>query len=68
MGISYFSSNMKATQHLVIPEFKNYITKPNNPTCVIIDSTRLLVEILGGLHPAPAEFQDSDYASKLLIE
>jgi hypothetical protein len=59
---------MQPLDELVIPEFKNYVVKPNHPACAIIDGTRLMVEILGGLESASSEFAGSYRSSKLIID
>jgi len=56
-------------ENLVLPDFSNFITQPKNSTCIKIDSTRLMVEILGGMDQGPHhEFNQSDRSSKMLIE
>lgn len=32
--------------YIEIPNFQDFIMKPKNPTCLIIESTRLIVEVL----------------------
>lgn len=54
--------------NLIIPEFKEYITTPNNPCCKVIDTTRLMVEILWWLQSASNEFNGSELSNKLLID
>lgn len=59
---------MRPFDYLHIPDFKEYISAPHNPTCPMIDSTRLMVEILGGLQPASGEFADSTFSRKMLLD
>ncbi|MBX9809930.1 hypothetical protein K2X92_06070 [Candidatus Gracilibacteria bacterium] len=59
---------MNIFEHLVIPDFKEYIQKPHSPTCPIIDCTRLMVEILGASRSAGTEFNQSTYSNKMLID
>ena len=54
--------------NLYIPTFQQFITVPFNATCQQIDSTRLLVEILGWLESAAGEFNESSYSSKILLD
>lgn len=53
---------------LETPDFKEFVSTPNNPTCPIIDSTRLMVEVLWGLQSAPGEFADSEFSNKMLLD
>lgn len=59
---------MRLLDSLEIPEFSEYIVPPNNDSCLVIDSTRLMIEILGWLNPASGEFSDSTYSRKLDID
>jgi hypothetical protein len=59
---------MQALDHIHIPNFKEFIVVPHNKTCPVIDSTRLMVEILWWLHPASGEFWDSTFSSKMLLD
>lgn len=59
---------MNIFDKLVIPDFKEYLQKPHSATCPIIDSTRLMVEILGASGSAGAEFNNSTYSNKMLID
>ncbi len=59
---------MKALNSLFIPEFKEFVTTPYNDTCPIIDSTRLIVEILWGIQKAPGEFSESTFSSKMILD
>jgi hypothetical protein len=36
----------RITDLLEIPKFDNYVRQPNESTCKIIDSTKLMVEVL----------------------
>ena len=54
--------------HIEIPNFQEFITKPRNPTCLIIESTRLIVEVLWGIKSASWEFSESKFSNKMLIE
>ena len=53
---------------LKIPDFRNFLTNPHNPCCKIIDSTRLLVEIAGGIYHAEWEFSGGTYWNSLIID
>ncbi len=69
--IWYNSENkntMQPLDHLHIPNFKEFVVVPHNKTCPVIDSTRLMVEILWWLHPASGEFWDSTFSSKMLLD
>lgn len=59
---------MQPLDHLYIPDFKEYIVTPHNKTCSVIDSTRLMVEILWWLRMASHEFSDSTFSSKMLLD
>lgn len=59
---------MRLFDTLHIPEFHEFIVQPYNSTCPIIDSTRLMVEILWWLHVASGEFWDSYFSSKMLLD
>lgn len=61
---------MKNINNIVIPDFnsKEFKLTPKNPFCEIIDSTRLIVEVLWWLKQASWEFSDSELSSKLLID
>jgi hypothetical protein len=59
---------MRLLDSLEIPEFSEYIKTPNNDSCLVIDSTRLMVEILGWVNIASGEFADSTYSRKMLID
>ncbi len=37
---------MQPLDHLHIPDFKEFVVVPHSKTCPVIDSTRLMVEIL----------------------
>lgn len=54
--------------NIEIPEWKNCIIKPRNPSCQIIDSTRLLVEILWCCKNASLECKDSELISNINID
>lgn len=55
---------------LVLPPFesKEFRLTPNNPICKVIDTTRLMVEVLWGMAPAGQEVKDSEFAHKVLID
>lgn len=59
---------MNLLENLNIPEFKNHKQTPNNTMCQAIDSTRLMVEILGWLEYSQWEFERSTYSNKLLLD
>ncbi len=59
---------MQPLDHLHIPDFREFVVAPHNKTCPIIDSTRLIVEILWWLHTASGEFGDSTFSSKMLLD
>lgn len=59
---------MRLFDTLHIPDFQEFIVIPRDSTCTIIDSTRLMVEILGWLSSASNEFGDSTFSSKMLID
>lgn len=59
---------MRILDHLEIPDFHEFITTPNNSSCVIIHSTRLMVEVLWWLQPANAEFGQSTFNTKLILD
>lgn len=59
---------MNHVNNLVIPEFSEYNLAPKNELCKVIDTTRLMVEILGWLKSASAELSQSEYAAKLDID
>lgn len=59
---------MNVFDNLSIPDFREFIHTPNSKTCPIIDSTRLIVEMLGWLHPASWEFGNSTFSSKMLLD
>lgn len=54
-------------EDLEIPEFKEFVRVPNNPTCPVIDSTRLMVEILWWLERSELEFDHSTLSSKITL-
>lgn len=51
-----------------IPDFKEFIVTPHNNSCALIDSTRLMVEVLGWLQSASWEFGSSSFSSKVLLD
>lgn len=55
---------------LVLPKFesKEFRLTPNNPICKVIDTTRLMVEVLWGMSPARQEVKDSEFGHKVLID
>ena len=53
--------------HLTIPDFQEFIQKPKDPTCPIIESTRIMVEVLGWNQNAESEFALSSFSEKLLL-
>lgn len=62
--------SMSTLNNLVIPEFekKEFLRTPRNKLCPVIDSTRLMVEILWWAKEASGEFKDSEFSSKLLLD
>ena len=54
--------------YIEIPNFQDFIMKPKNPTCLIIESTILIVEVLWWIESASWEFSDSGFSHKMLIE
>ena len=54
-------------EHIHIPEFDSFIRHPRNQACITIESTRLMVEILGWLESASVEFWESDFSSKEIL-
>lgn len=59
---------MKPIEHISIPEFSEFVVPPRNPTCNIIESSRLMVEILWWLHHAGYEFGESTFSNKLILD
>lgn len=61
---------MKPFPQIVIPEFdkEDFNRTPNSPVCKAIETTRLLVEILGWLQSAQWEFNESEYSSKIQLD
>jgi hypothetical protein len=59
---------MNKLDHISIPEFSNFKQTPNNHLCKVIDTTRLMVEILWWLERSNDEFSESTYSSKLLLD
>jgi hypothetical protein len=66
--ISDRMSKIYMLNHLHIPDFKEFIITPHNRSCLIIDSTRLIVEILWWVHKASGEFWNSTYSNKMLLD
>lgn len=64
----HYNSEPVPFNALEIPKFNDFLTKPNQPMCRVIDSTRLMVEVLGGMKPASAEFNGSEFSSSLLLD
>lgn len=58
----------KSINKIETPKFWDFIRKPNNGTCKIIDETRLKVEVLWGLEEAKEEFKQSDFYEKLGLD
>lgn len=54
--------------NLSIPEFKGFNHTPNNNLCDVIDTTRLMIEVLWWLEKSNDEFSSSEYSSKLLLD
>lgn len=59
---------MRPFDYINVPEFREFITTPRNSTCLIVDSTRLMVELLWWVHSASTEFWDSSLSSKMLLD
>ncbi|MDD2871577.1 MAG: hypothetical protein PHS49_06315 [Candidatus Gracilibacteria bacterium] len=59
---------MNLLDNIHIPEFKNHKLTPNNPMCQAIDSTRLMVEILGGTQYSQSEYEQGTFSNKLLLD
>jgi len=59
---------MNHINNIKFPELKNYLQKPNDPTCKIIDSTRLMIEILWWINTSSYEFNLSDGWEKILLD
>jgi hypothetical protein len=59
---------MKPIEHISIPEFSEFIVTPNNPACDIIDSTRIMVEILWWLSHAWDEIEGSTFSNRLILD
>jgi len=51
-----------------VPDFNEFLTIPYNKACEVIDSTRLIVEVLWWLHEAKDEFWNSEFSNKLLLD
>lgn len=47
--------------HIQVPEFDEYLLSPNNTTCKIINTNRILMEVLGGAEQAPSELGNSQF-------
>ena len=65
-----FSMKKTPVSELVLPDFevKEFRLTPNNPICKVIDTTRLMVEVLWGMESAGTEIRDSDFSHKVLID
>lgn len=61
---------MRKINNISIPDFnsREFKLTPKNSLCQVIDSTRLIVEVLWWLKRAPREFWESEFSSKLLID
>lgn len=61
---------MKSFPNIVIPEFdkEEFNLTPNNALCEVIDTTRLMVELLWWVKHPQWEISDSDFSSKVLID
>ena len=59
---------MGVLDNISIPEFGEFKQQPNNVSCLQIDTSRLVVEILWWLEVASTEFSSSTFSSKLLLD
>ena len=55
-------------QYLEIPDFKDFILQPRNQSCEVIESTRIIVEVLWGLLWASEEIKWDEFERKVLID
>lgn len=59
---------MNHINNIIIPEFNNFKLTPQNSLCEVIDTTRLMVEVLWWIQRAQTEVDQSEYSSKVLID
>ncbi len=63
-----YGREMNIMDQVEVPEFEDFLRMPRNQTLKVIDSTRLMVEILWRSNSASAEFSSSEFSTKMLID
>lgn len=59
---------MNRISNIKLPEYNPYIQKPHNSACKIIDSTRLMIEILWWINTSSYELSLSKWWEKILLD